>query len=272
MGTSSSKNHLLDHLETILRRYEAVAVCFSGGVDSTLLLAAAKRCLGDSVVAVTADSPVHPARELAGARETARRLKADHLVFASREMQDPRFLENPRDRCYHCKALLFADILALAARRGITTVAHGANLDDLQDDRPGFRAAGELRIAAPLIEAQLTKEDIRVLSRHLGLPTWDRPAMPCLATRIPYGTAISMDLLRQIETAEMFLQDLGFEGCRVRMSGTAARLELRLPDIAKAAVPATARMIVAEFKRLGLTSISVDLEGYRQGSMNRIGS
>jgi uncharacterized protein len=256
-------------LVKILSKMSSLGVAFSGGVDSTLLLAAALIALKDRVVAFTATSPTHPAAETEQAAAIARKLGARHIVFSSNEMRDHAFIANTPERCYHCKKQLFNSMGRHAGKMGIDVLAHGANVDDLSDFRPGFRAAHELGIVAPLIDTGLTKVQIRILARELGLPNWDRPAMACLASRIPYGTLIENHLLRRIERAEMCLQKYGFPVCRVRDHAEVARIEILPQHIKRFLEPALRAKITDDLRKLGYNHICLDLEGYVNGKMNR---
>jgi uncharacterized protein len=256
-------------LMAILASHDALAVAFSGGVDSSLLLAAAKAALGDRVTAFTADAPFHARREMRAARATAQALGVRHIVVPFAPITDPAFVSNPPERCYTCKRLIFAEIIRRAAALGLERVAHGENRDDRQDHRPGSKAAAELGVAAPLAEAGLTKADIRALSRRMGLATWNKPAMACLASRIPYGQPITAQALTMVEAAEDVLEGLGFSGCRVRHHGPVARIELAAGDLKKALAAARRAEILTCLKRIGYQYVALDLEGYVPGSLNR---
>jgi uncharacterized protein len=256
-------------LAEILGTYERLAVAFSGGVDSAFLLAAARDVLGDGVTAITVDAPIHSRREVREAGEIARQLGVRHMVVALAEMTAPDFVANPPSRCYTCKKILFAEIARAAASCGVQRVAHGVNRDDLGDFRPGLRAAEEMGVVAPLVEAGLDKADIRALSRRMGLPTWNKPSMACLASRIPYGRPITRESLKMIEAAEEILQMLGFAGTRVRHHGDVARIELAARDVQKAMRRDTRSFISAKLKAIGFTHVSLDLDGYSSGSLNR---
>ncbi|MFZ0243273.1 MAG: ATP-dependent sacrificial sulfur transferase LarE [Desulfobacterales bacterium] len=258
-----------DGLKRVLRGYPALIIAYSGGVDSTLLLFLAHAELGQNVLAVTARSPIHPARELRMATEFTAARGIRHKIISSREIQQADFLANPSERCYVCKKYLLEDLIDLGRRVGIQHVAHGANLDDLGDFRPGSRAAREMGIAAPLVEAGLTKADIRRLSRDLGLPTWNKPSMACLASRIPYGTPITEKALEMIDAAEEVILALGFATVRVRHHGDIARIELAPGECERMMAAETRRVVVKHLKELGFRYVALDLEGYTTGSLNR---
>jgi uncharacterized protein len=258
-----------ERLVSILKKFNFLAVAFSGGADSTFLLAVAHEVLGENVTAITAKSPVHPARETEFAVKFALNHGIKHIIIQSDEMNIPEFKANSRNRCYVCKNSLFPKMIETASRAGISGVAHGANTDDLKDFRPGFSAASEFRIAAPMIEAGLSKQDIRDLSKVMLLETWDKPAMACLATRIPYDTYVTIENLKMIEEAENALIDLGFAACRVRHHGNLARIELAKNDFDRMMNEKTRDLLVGKIKKAGYLYVSMDLEGYIQGSMNR---
>lgn len=256
-------------LEEILGRMDGLVVAFSGGVDSTFLLAVARRVLGDRVTAVTAESPLHSRREHQAAVAIARRLGARHRLAAAGEMAIPEFVANNRDRCYVCKKHVLGEVLRIAAQEGAPHVAHGVNVDDLGDYRPGLKAAEEMGVRAPLLEAGLTKSEIRTLSRRMRLPTWNKPSMACLASRIPYGTPITAEALGKVESAEEVLHAAGFKAFRVRLHGPVARIEVDDRGLKKLMAGPLRADIVQQLRALGFQHVAVDLEGYVQGSLNR---
>lgn len=263
-------NDRLKELKRIIKGYRSLLVAFSGGVDSTFLLAVAADVLKDDVLAVIGESSVHPVSETRFARFMANKLGVRHMVHPTNEMNLSEFRLNTRDRCYICKKSLIKELKGIAVQMNLGYVAHGANLDDLKDFRPGFAAAEELGVVSPLIGAGFTKADIRVLSREMGLETWDKPSVPCLATRLPYGMPITEDVLRQVEAAEDILKNLGFENCRVRHHGPSARIEVNPGDFSRLLKVKARDTIVSSFKNLGYHYVALDLEGYNQGSMNRM--
>ncbi len=256
-------------LHTLLAGFDRVVVAFSGGVDSTFLLWSAVTILGrDRVLAVTATSPTYPLREQNESRQLAAALAVEHLLFESNELEIPGFADNPPRRCYHCKHELFTLCLAKAWELGFTTVLDGANRDDLSDYRPGHDATRELGVRSPLLEAGLGKEEIRKLSRRAGLPTADKQAFACLASRFPYGTRITAERLRQIDSCEEFLLNHGFRTVRVRFHDDTARIEVDSRELPRLLDQALRTAITAHFRQAGFTYVAVDLEGYRTGSMN----
>ena len=251
-----------------LRGLPSLIVAYSGGVDSAYLAYAAHRAIGAGVLCVTADSPSYPERHRAIARRLAEQYGFTHLVIQTAEMARPEYRANPANRCYFCKHELYTHLSALARERGIPVIADGSNADDRGDYRPGRQAAREFGVCSPLDEAGLTKDEIRELSRRAGLPTWDEPASACLSSRIPYFSEVTDEKLRMIERAENVLRDLGFRICRVRHHETIARLELGRDEIARALEPATAETIDRELRAIGYAHVTVDLRGYRLGSLN----
>jgi len=246
----------------------SVIVAFSGGTDSAYLAWAAASVLGGSAQCITADSPSYPSRHRAVAERLARDFSLHHEFIVTGEMEKPEYRANEPDRCYHCKQELFTRLTALARARGIAAVLDGANADDRGDYRPGRKAARELGVRSPLDEADLTKADIRELSRRAGLPTWDAPASACLSSRIPYHSEVTPEKLAMIERAEDALLALGFRVCRVRHHGDVARVEVGPDEMARALEPATRDAIVRDLKAVGYRYITLDLQGYRMGSLN----
>lgn len=245
-----------------------VLVAFSGGVDSTLLLKTARDVLGRSVLAVIATSETYPGREIRAARALARRLGVRTKVIKTEELRNPEFAANPPERCYHCKRELFSALAEIAKGEGIDFVLDGANADDLSDFRPGSRAGRELGVRSPLQEAGLGKAEIRGLSRALGLPTWDKPSLACLASRFPYHTRIEPEGLRRVGAAEEFLRRLGLRQLRVRHHGPVARIEVEAADFPKLLAPRVRARLTRFFKKLGYAYVTMDLDGYRTGSLN----
>ena len=257
-------------LKQMLEEMGSVVVAFSGGVDSTFLLKIASDVLGDRVLAVTAKSETYPSFELAEAKQFAESIGARHHVMETRELDIEGFSSNPPNRCYYCKHELFSTLKRIAGEHGISHVVDGANADDVNDFRPGSRAAAELGVRSPLKEAGLTKDDIRELSREMGLPTWDKPSYACLSSRFPYGETITPEALDQVGAAEEALREMGFRGFRVRHHGTIARIELPPDQFARAVDPETRERVVACLKKIGYHYVALDLEGYRTGSMNEV--
>jgi uncharacterized protein len=254
-----------------LRAMQRVAVAVSGGIDSTVVAMAAFQALGDQAVAVTADSPSVPRAELENAIAMARLIGIHHRVIPTHEFLNDDYLRNDGSRCYHCKSELYSRIEELIPQLGVAVVCSGANLDDLGDYRPGLTAAAEHHVRHPLQEAGFTKADVRALARAWGLPIWDKPASPCLSSRLAPGLAVTPDRVARIEAAEAYLHRLGIRDCRVRLhEGDLARIELLPADIEKMAGIAAREELQHEFRRLGFRFVTMDLAGLRSGSMNEL--
>jgi uncharacterized protein len=258
----------LARLEAILAEMGGVVIGMSGGVDSVLLAKVAHQVLGERALAVTADSPSLPRRELREASEQAQLAGIRHLVIKTSEVENPLYAANPTNRCYFCKSELFTQLSALAAERGLRWVAYGENIDDLGDHRPGAQAATERQVRAPLKEAGLTKADIRALAQRYRLPVWDKPAFACLGSRFPYGTAITPAKLAQVEAAEDVLWELGLRQFRVRHHDDLARIEVDPADMPL--LIERAPEVVSRVRAAGFRHVTLDLAGYRRGSVNEV--
>ena len=263
--TESKYRNLLN----TLKGYPSLAVAFSGGVDSTVLLQCAHDVLGDRVTAFTAKSCSFPERELNEAREFCASKGIRHIILESEELDISGFRDNPKNRCYLCKHELFEKIIAACRPEGLAHVAEGSNTDDDGDYRPGFTAVAELGVLSPLRQAGLCKKEIRLLSRRLGLPTWNKQSFACLSSRFVYGEKITPERLGMIDRAEQLLLDLGFHQVRVRIHGQIARIEVLPDEIAKVAAPEMRGTISDAFRKLGFSFVTLDLNGYQTGSMNR---
>ena len=257
-----------DRLVALLHAMTRVTVAFSGGVDSTFLARAAKDALGERAVLVTADSETYPEGELTEARRLAALIGLRHVVVRTDELANPEYARNGANRCFFCKEALFTHLAPIAEREGCRALVYGANVDDLGDHRPGMQSAKQRGVRAPMIEAELTKAEIRELSRALGLPTWDKPAFACLSSRFQYGDRITADKLRQVDAAEAYLKALGFRQFRVRHHERLARLEIARDELSRLWEDGRHDAIVARFRELGYVYVAVDLAGFQSGSAN----
>jgi len=258
----------INRLKAILRELGSFAIAFSGGVDSTFLLAVASELPDIDIIAITASSPMIPTWEIKEAKKMSARLKVKHKIIKTDPLENPSLKENPPERCYICKKDLFAKFLNLAKDQDLRYLLDGTNYDDLKACRPGLRALKELDVRSPLAEAGLTKEDIRRYSKIMGLPTWAAPSLACLATRIPYNEEITTAKLKMIDRAEEFIRSLGFRQVRVRYHHPIARIELDPADIPSLVEPCMRKKIVQRLKAIGFGHIAIDMEGYRSGSMD----
>jgi uncharacterized protein len=257
-----------ERLKAILKKMGKVLVAYSGGVDSTFLLKVARDVLNENVLAVIASSQTYPEQERKEARRLARKLNIHHRIIHTKELENPDFIANPPQRCYFCKKELFSKLRKIAKAEGIPYILDGSNYDDRLDFRPGAKAAGELGIRSPLREAHLGKKEIRQLSRRFKLPTWSKPSLACLASRFPYYSDIETKSLKQVSRAENYLRKIGFSQIRVRHHGRTARVEIEPDEFPRIIKKGVREAIVSNFKRLGYTYITLDLAGYRTGSMN----
>jgi uncharacterized protein len=268
MGMNTEEK--LTRLKEILRAMGTVLVAYSGGVDSSFLAFAANEALGKKALAVFGHSPTCPPEDFAVANSLSQKLGLNYRVIETNELEDPQFVANDQNRCYYCKTELFQKLQNIAKAEGITWVADGTNSDDVGDYRPGRRACAELNIRSPLLEVGFSKDEIRQLSRKYDLPTWDKPSSPCLASRIPYGTSVTADVIGKIAAGELYLRSLGIRTLRLRHHGDIARIEIDEKDMARVLNDETRREIVKRLKAIGYLYVTLDLTGYKTGSLNAV--
>ncbi|MBS3101162.1 ATP-dependent sacrificial sulfur transferase LarE [Candidatus Woesearchaeota archaeon] len=255
-----------EELVNSISRLGSAIVAFSGGVDSALVLKAAHDALGDKAVAVTADSPSLPRRELEETKNTARQIGARHLIIKTKETKNEDYLKNPGNRCYYCKSELYTKLKLVSEQLGVKNILNGTNFDDLGDYRPGLKAADESNVISPLKDAKITKNEVRQLAKYLGLEIWDKPSSPCLSSRVPYGSEITMEKLAMIEKAENFLKDFGIKELRVRHFGSLARIEVNEAD--KSAINSNLQLIEKKFNEIGFNEI--EISDFKSGNLNLV--
>jgi uncharacterized protein len=260
----------LRRLKELLGELRSAAIAFSGGVDSTLLALVAREVLGPRAILVTTRSDLNPVRELDQARYLARQLGMKHLVVEGNELEVPGFADNPPNRCYLCKKALFRKLREVASREGLEHLAVGSNVDDTGEHRPGLLAAQEEGVRSPLLEAGMTKADIRALAREMGLPNWNRPSYACLASRFPYDTKLTREKIAQVDQAEEYLRQQGFTQVRVRHHGDLARIELMPEEMGRLLAGSLSPKVAGRLKELGFSYVTLDLRGYRSGSMDEV--
>ncbi|KAA3662919.1 MAG: ATP-dependent sacrificial sulfur transferase LarE [Calditrichaeota bacterium] len=257
-------------VENFIKEQGSAVIGLSGGVDSTLVTRIAHAVLGDDVLAVIGASATLPQREMDEAIDLAKHIGVNYRIVETNETDDLKFKSNPSDRCYFCKTELYSKLQDIAQSEGFACVLDGTNADDLGDYRPGLRANKEQRVVSPLKEAGFTKDDIRSAAKQLGLPNWDKPAMPCLSSRFPYGQPIELKALTQVEKAEMYLRDLGFRNCRVRHYDKTAKIEVPVDDLAQLIANENRERITGRFREIGYIYVTVDLDGFASGNMNKV--